>query len=59
MALTAHVAEDCLIRIIGRGGPWSCGGSMTQSREMLGQLGGSGWVGVGSTLIEAGGGAME
>jgi hypothetical protein len=37
----------------GRRGPWSCEGSMSQSRIMSGQGGRSGWVDGGNTNIEA------
>ena len=36
MALAAYVAEDCLVVINGRRGPWSCEGSMPQYRGMPG-----------------------
>ena len=40
--------------IIGKGGPWSCGGLMLQCRGMLEWWGRSGWVGeLGNTLLEA------
>jgi hypothetical protein len=35
MAPATYVAEDGLVGIIGRRGPWSCGGSMTHRRGML------------------------
>jgi hypothetical protein len=58
MAPAAYVAEDGLSGISGRRGPWSCEGSMPQCRGMPGQGVGSGCVGLGSTLIEAGGAGM-
>ena len=42
--------------INGRGGPWSCEGSMPQCRGMLGRVRRKCMGGWGSTLIKAGGG---
>ena len=55
MTPAAYVAEDVLSDISGRGGPWSCEGSMPQCRGMPGRGGRSGWAGgCVNTLIEAG-----
>jgi len=57
MAPATYIAEDALLGISGKRGPWSCEGSMPQCRGMPGQGGGREWAGGwGSTLIEAGGG---
>ena len=44
VALAIYVAEDGLVAIGGRRGPWSCEGSMPQYREMPGPGSGSDWV---------------
>jgi hypothetical protein len=45
MALAAYVAEDGLVVINDRRGPWSCEASMPQYRRMPGSGNRSGWVG--------------
>jgi hypothetical protein len=45
MALAAYVAEDGLVTIKGRRGPWSGEGSMPQYKGMPGPGSGSEWVG--------------
>jgi hypothetical protein len=44
MALAANVAEDGLVGINGRRGPWSCEDSIPQYRGMPGPGGRHGWV---------------
>jgi hypothetical protein len=44
VALAAYVAEDGLVVINGRRGPWSCEGSMPQYRGMPGPGSRSKWV---------------
>jgi hypothetical protein len=45
IAPTVHIAENGLVVINGRRGPWSCEGSVPQYRGMPGPGSGSGWVG--------------
>ena len=45
VALAIFVAEDGLVVINGRRGPWSCEGFMPQYRGMPGPGSRSGWVG--------------
>ena len=59
MSLAACVAEDGLVGISGRRGPWSCEGLMPQCRGMPAQGGEREWLGGGSILIEAGVGAWD
>ena len=48
MTPAAYVAEDDLVGINGRRGPWSCEGLMPQYRGMPGPGNGSGCVGGGT-----------
>jgi hypothetical protein len=47
LALATYVAEDGLVAINEKRGPWSCEGSMPQYRGMPGPRSGSGSVGEG------------